>query len=405
MVEPDLRDRPMPAFIESLRAQFRIEPEIDRLLTHKMQRRAGPQGGQPYQMLTLQQLSDCLRAFLAQQLDAPFQIHDARWLAGGASKLQMRFTLHWRGPDGQPTVSDLVLRMEPAESLNASSRLREFQVLRALQGQVPVPLVYWVDDAGEHFPEPVLIYAFSRGVAKPTRTGGAGVTGLGSRFGARLRGLLSPPFVEHLARIHRFEPSPASLTAFVHPAVGSTEAAALQVDWTRRAWAEDRGAELPLMEVAANWLQRNLPVLDRASIVHGDYRAGNFLFDEDSGHITSILDWERTCIGDRHRDLAWSTTTVIGHLDDDGTTFLMCGLMPIAEFHDRYEQASGLAIDRGRLHFYEVLNRYQQLQTVLGTAYRVVRLSQSHQNIVIARLQKAAYLLAEDLRAALAEVV
>ena len=96
---------------------------------------------------------------------------------------------------------------------------------------------------------------------------------------------------------------------------------------------------------------------------------------------------------------------MIGHLDDDGKTFLMCGLMSIAEFYERYEQASGLVLDRTRLHFYEVLNRYQQLQTVLGTAYRVVRLSKSHQNIVIARLQKAAYLLAEDLRAALAEVV
>ena len=401
MAEPDLRDQPTPAFIAALRRQFRIEPEIDRLLTRKMQRRAGP----AYQMVTLEQLTGCLTSFLTRRLDASFEIRDARWLAGGASKLQMRFTLHWRGPDGSPTASDLVLRMEPSESLNASSRLREFQVLDALKGQVPVPAVYWVDNDGDHFPEPALVYAWAPGVAKPTRSGGAGVTGLGSRYGARLRGLLAPQFVEHLARIHRFEPSPATLSAFVHPAVGGTEAAALQVNWTRRAWAEDRGAELPLMEVAASWLQRNLPVLDRASIVHGDYRAGNFLFDEDSGQVTSILDWERTCIGDRHRDLAWSTTTVIGHLDDDGKTFLMCGLMPVAEFYRRYEDASGLRIDPAKLHFYEVLNRTQQLQTVLGTAYRVVRLSKSHQNIVIARLQKAAYLLAEDLRAALAEVV
>jgi aminoglycoside phosphotransferase (APT) family kinase protein len=83
----------------------------------------------------------------------------------------------------------------------------------------------------------------------------------------------------------------------------------------------------------------------------------------------------------------------------------MCGLMPLEEFYDRYQEASGLAIDRKRLHYYEVVNRYQQLQTVLGTAYRVVRLSKSHQNIVIARLQKAAYLLAEDLRQTLEGVI
>jgi predicted nucleic acid-binding protein len=61
-------------------------------------------------------------------------------------------------------------------------------------------------------------------------------------------------------------------------------------------------------------------------------------------------------------------------MDDDSKTFLMCGLTPIAEFYDRYQQASDLAIDKAKLHWYEVLNRYQQLQTVLGTAYRVVHL-------------------------------
>ena len=397
----DVRDRPTPEFIATLREQFRVEPEIDRLLTRKMERRSGP----PYRMVTIEQLTRGLQSLLETKLAAPFEIRDQRWLAGGASKLQMRFALHWTPPRGAPAVSDLVVRMEPTESLNPSSRLREFQVLDALHGTVPVPRVHWVDPDGEHFPEPALVYAFATGVAKPAHVGGAGVTGLGSRFGARLRALLGPQFVEHLARIHTFDLSKADLSSFVIPTPGTTEAAELQVQWTRRVWAEDRGAELPLMEVAANWLERNLPVLDRASIVHGDYRAGNFLFDEASGQFTTILDWERACIGDRHRDIAWSTTTVIGHLDDDGKTFLMCGLMPLEEFYDRYQEASGLAIDRKRLHYYEVVNRYQQLQTVLGTAYRVVRLSKSHQNIVIARLQKAAYLLAEDLRQALEGVV
>jgi aminoglycoside phosphotransferase (APT) family kinase protein len=399
--DADIRDQPTPEFIAALREQYRLEPEIDRLLTRKTERRAGP----PFRMVSLEQLTRGLQSLLRSKLAAPFEISAPRWLAGGASKLQMRFELHWTPPGAALTISDLVVRMEPAESLNPSSRLREFQVLDALQGHVPVPRVYWVDADGEHFPEPALVYAFAAGVAKPTQVGGAGVTGLGSRFGPRLRRLLSPQFVKHLARVHTFDLSMTDLSSFVVPPAGTTDAAQLQVQWTRRVWAEDRGAELPLMEVAANWLERNQPVLDVASIVHGDYRAGNFLFDEGSGEFTAILDWERACIGDRHRDIAWSTTTVIGHLDDDGKTFLMCGLMPLEEFYDRYQEASGLNIDRKRLHYYEVLNRYQQLQTVLGTAYRVVRLSKSHQNVVIARLQKAAYLLAEDLRQALEGVV
>ncbi len=397
----DIRDTPTPEFIASLRRRYPIEPEIDRLLTRKMERRSGP----PYTLVSLQLLSDSLSAMLKDVLRDPFEISDQCWLAGGASKLQMRFTLRWTDPAAGPTTSDLVVRMEPTESINASSRLREYELLRALAGVVPVPKMYWVDPDGKWFPEPALVYDFAHGVGKPTTIASGSVTGIGTNFGPRLRALLAPQFVNDLAKIHTFDHERAALDSFSRPAIGRTESAQLQINRTLRVWEEDRGEEFALMDVAANWLARNVPTLDRASVVHGDYRAGNFLFDEESGRVTAILDWERAYIGDRHRDLAWSTARVIGHMAEDGKTYLICGLMPIEEFHARYQEASGLAIDPVRLHFYEVLNRYQQVTTVLGTAWRVVHLSKSHQNIVVARLQTAAYLLAEELRSALAEVI
>ncbi len=398
---PEVRDKPTREFIESLRRRYPIEPEIDRLLTRKMERRGGPS----HRVASLATLSDSLLALLRDTLDDKFEVSDQCWLAGGASKLQMRFTLRWNQPSVGPTTSDLVVRMEPSESINASSRLREFELLRALHGTVPVPRVYWVDPDAKWFVEPALIYAYAHGVAKPTAAVAGGVSGIGTNFGPRLRKLLAPQFVEHLARIHTFEHEHSSLDSFSRPPIDSPESAQMQINRTLRVWEEDRGEEFALMDVAANWLARNVPLLDRASVIHGDYRAGNFLFDEVSGQVTAVLDWERAYIGDRHRDLAWSTARVIGHLAEDGKTYLICGLMPIEEFHDRYQQSSGLKIDPVKLQFYEVLNRYQQVTTVLGTAYRVVRLGKSHQNIVVARLQTAAYLLAEELRSALEEVL
>jgi aminoglycoside phosphotransferase (APT) family kinase protein len=397
----DIRDTPTPEFIAALRRRYPIEPEIDRLLTRKMERRSGPS----YSMVSLEVLSTSLVALLKDTLHDEFEVSDQCWLAGGASKLQMRFTLRWNDPAIGPTTSDLVVRMEPSESINASSRLREFELLGALQGVVPVPRVYWVDADAKWFPEPALIYAYAHGVAKPTSIVSGTVTGIGTNFGPRLRKLLAPQFVDTLAKIHTFDHERADLESFSRPAIGSTESAQSQINRTLRVWEEDRGEEFALMDVAANWLARNVPGLDRASVVHGDYRAGNFLFDEASGAFTAVLDWERAYIGDRHRDLAWSTARVIGHMAEDGKTYLICGLMPIEEFYDRYQTASGLTIDPVKLHFYEVLNRYQQVTTVLGTAYRVVRLGKSHQNIVVARLQTAAYLLAEELRSALEEVL
>ena len=117
---PDTRDAPTPEFIAALRRRYPIEPEIDRLLTRKMERRSGP----AHSMVSLAALSESLAALLTDTLHDKFEISDQCWLAGGASKLQMRFTLRWNEPSVGPTTSDLVVRMEPSESINASSRLR-----------------------------------------------------------------------------------------------------------------------------------------------------------------------------------------------------------------------------------------------------------------------------------------
>ena len=45
----------------------------------------------------------------------------------------------------------------------------------------------------------------------------------------------------------------------------------------------------------------------RSTLVHGDYRLGNFLVERDGGgaRLTGILDWEMVHLGDPLEDLAW----------------------------------------------------------------------------------------------------
>lgn len=391
------RDRPDARFIQAMRERYPTEREIDWAFTRRLQRRADG----PFQAPTLDEMVGYLHRLLREKVEGAYEVRDPGWLGGGGSKLQMRFTLDTEQPLKGHRSRVLVLRMEPAESLNPSSRLREAQIITALQGKVPVPEMYWVDREGHWFPEPALVYSFSSGVAKPTRFGNRRVTGLGINFGPDLRRKLGLQFVRHLATVHTLDPGQADLGSFDLPAPGSTEAARWQVHRALRCWEEDREQPMPLLEVARHWLQRNLPALDRASLVHGDYRSGNFLFDEASGEITAVLDWERCTIGDRHRDLAWATSEAIGHYDESGRHLLVCGLLPLAEFIAEYERASGLEVDPQRLHFYTVLSRYQQAATVLGTGYRVVRLRRSHQDILLARIEAASYVLLEELRQSL----
>lgn len=395
--EFDLRDAPPRSFIDSMRARFQTERETDELLVRKLEHRGGP----AYQRLSLEQLSDCLHGLLSHRIEGPFEVTDRTWFTGGVSKIQMGFTLAWNDPQRGPSRDRLVVRMDPSESLNTTSRKREFELLQLFEGIVPVPRVFWIDDDATWFPEPALIYAFVPGVTKPRQTETGKVSGLGTVFGARLRQLLAPQFMRHLAAIHTFDVSGRKFETMDVPEVGSTQGTRWQLDRALRVWEEDRGEDYPMMEVAANWLRRNQPTLDHVSVVHGDFRSGNFLFDEASGQIHAWLDWERGHLGDRHRDLAWMTQAAMGHYEDG--TYYVCGLVPMREFFELYEQTSGLKVDHDRLDYYRILNGFQILVSTIATNYRVARLGKSHQDILLARVRGLAPSVALDLSRMLKE--
>lgn len=394
---PDKRQPPAD-WIAALRQRFPTEREIDRILTRKMQRRAGP-GFKP---LALDTLVDGVRALLDAELSTPYELRDARWLSGGASKLQMAFTLEWQHPQDGLSCTAMVLRMEPSESIVETSRKREFQLIRAMEGVVPVPPVYWCDSEGEYLPYPALIYGFAPGVTKPSAAA-SGVSGLGTQLPAALRAQLAPQFVEHLAKIHTADFRDKGLDAFDIPAAGTTQCAEWGVNWWARVWEEDSDEDVPLMRLAEAWLRANLPVLDRAVIVHSDYRLGNFLFTEHDCRISAWLDWELGRIGDRHQDLAWTTSRAFGALAEDGKTFLTSGLMPEAAFLAAYEQATGYAVDARTMHWYKVYNAYMMATLSLATGYRAAAGGKTHQDVLVTWLIGIGPMLLEEMRSLIEE--
>jgi len=59
------------------------------------------------------------------------------------------------------------------------------------------------------------------------------------------------------------------------------------------------------MDKLIDWLPKNDPDDDQASIVHGDYRAGNIIFDNDGPDVVAVLDWELATIGHPLADLGY----------------------------------------------------------------------------------------------------
>ncbi|MGQ0697281.1 MAG: phosphotransferase family protein [Panacagrimonas sp.] len=387
------KDKPSREWIAATRKRFAVEREVDRALTAKLENRAGP----AYTKLPLEALVKGATSLIGSQLKTPFEITEAKWLAGGASKLQMGFNLTWDRPGVGRETTRMVLRTDLAESLHATSRLREYQMVNALKGHMPVPPAFWVDVKGEHLPYPGLVYGFVSGVTKPS-TAKSGVSGLGTWMPEDVRKQLSPQFVRDLAKLHTFDYTKAELSAFDIPKSGN-ENAHWAVNWWDRVWAEDAEEEVPLVALASSWLHKHAPAVEQLSVVHGDFRTGNYLFNEADGQITTWLDWELCRIGDRHQDLAWSTSHAFSTMAEDGKTVLISGLMPENEFIEAYEKASGLKVDRKSLHWYQVFNAYSMVAMTLGTSYRVARNGKSHQDILLAWLLGVGYMLLDEIRA------
>ncbi|MFE5699046.1 phosphotransferase family protein [Rhodococcus koreensis] len=389
----DSRDNPPREFIDEMRSRYPVDSELDRMLVRKLERRTSA----PYQRISLDNFVTCLDGLLRESIAGSYEISDARWLSGGASKMQMGFDLRWDDPDRGLVTDRLVVRMDPSESLNATSRRQEAEILGAVRGAVPVPRVFWLDADARWFPEPALVYEFVPGVTKPRTTGTGAVSGLGTVFGPALRETLGHQFIEHLAALHTLDVDRLGLESFDRPPPGTTRAAEWKLNQYRRVWEEDRGEDHPLMDVAAGWLKRNLPTVDRVSVVHGDFRSGNFLFDEETDTITAWLDWEYCHLGDRHRDLAWATDATFGHVNSETGEYLVCGLFTEQEFLQRYEKASGLVVDPRRLAYYKVSNTYQLIVATLATAYRVTRLGKTHQDVLLTWVKGMVPVLSQQL--------
>ena len=391
----DLKDHPTEAWIAELQQRYPLDHENDAVLVRKLRLRDSTK----YEPVSIERIHAGIDALLRAEGVQGRQVTNLSWLAGGASKLQAVFSL--TGAPGGGTER-CVVRIEPAASIVETSGLAEFQVLKALEGVLPAPKALWVDPQGQYFPYPGLIYSFAEGVTKPSDAS-SNVSGFGINFGPQRRAIIAPQFIEHLALLHRWDWQAAGMSAFEVP---SSPIQAVQ--WTlnkwARVWQEDCNEDIPLVRYTENWLRENIPVADRVSMVHGDYRVGNFLFTEHDNKISAWLDWELAHLGDRHEDLALIMLGALGHLAEDGRTVLVGGIASEADFCAQYEKASGLSVSQKSLRYYKIFNAYRVVVNLIASAYRVAAGAKTHHDIVITWIMGLGYSTLNDLHQLLEEV-
>ena len=63
---------------------------------------------------------------------------------------------------------------------------------------------------------------------------------------------------------------------------------------------------IPAMDKLIEWLPQNMPADDgKVSLIHGDYRMDNIIFETDGSRARALLDWELSTLGHPYADLAY----------------------------------------------------------------------------------------------------
>lgn len=335
-----------------------------------------------YTARTNEQIAEGLGRLLNAHGLSGHQISGLNRMAGGASKEQFVFTL----TDPATGVAErLVLRMDPREGIIETCRKRESQVLEAVKGVVPVPPLRFVDGDGRYMGQPAMITSFVGGITKQRGGEGGGPSGVGTSLGRQYVDRLAPQFIDNLVRIHAIDTATLDLPDFSFPAPGTREAALWQVNYWAMVWRFDRTDAVPLFAYTETWLRENAPVCDEPVLLHGDYRAGNFLFDEETGQITAWLDWELSHIGDIHEDISYNFELLFGVLDEQGN-YRVGDMFTTDEYVRRYEAASGRKIDPVKLHWYRVLNCFKLAVMNHASAVRAARDGTNHQDVLLSWL-------------------
>jgi len=190
-----------------------------------------------------------------------------------------------------------VLRKKPPGKLLPSAHAvdREYKVQKALYNtNVPVPKMYlYCDDQGIVGTEFYIMEYLEGRVFEDTTLPG---------HSPKDRAQIYNSMNETLAALHKVKPEDVGLENFGRP--GSYFLRQLK-RWSQQ-WELSKQQDIPEMPLLIDWLSNNIPKSDETTIVHGDYRLGNLIYDLNEPKVIAVLDWELSTLGHPLADLGYN---------------------------------------------------------------------------------------------------
>jgi aminoglycoside phosphotransferase (APT) family kinase protein len=282
-------------------------------------------------------LAERLAAYLSRVWAEPVSVEQLARIPGGASRETYRFVaVTPAGP------RSLILRRDPPGSLIETDRGIEYAAIASFHGRgvaAPAPVI--LEEAGAELERPFFIMSRIEG-------GHASSPFQPDPYGAHAAAM-GEDFFGTLGRIAAADPADL-------PIGQAAETPALDQCWRRELeyWAgvidTDEQHPQPIVRAAIRRLRANPPPpAQKISVVHGDYRSGNFLHD-DTGKMLAVLDWEMAHLGDPLEDLGWAMDPLWRHFEVER----VAGMVGKAEAIGIWERASGLKVDPAAFAWWEL---------------------------------------------------
>ena len=277
-----------------------------------------------------------LNAAVARHIGKPGVVHDLKRLTGGANKTTWSFDAEVGSGRGE-----FILQLSSAASTEVPNPLADITphitadedarlMIAAVNAGVPAPKVRAILETADglgpgYVTERVAGETLGTRLVKEDRFAGA-------------RAAMPEQCGKILAAIHRIDL--AKVPFLKRQDAGEMIAAHYKI-------IDFLGFRLPALEWGLKWAAENAPKSDRDTVVHGDFRTGNFIVGDEG--IRCLLDWEIAHSGDPMEDLGWVCVK----------TWRFGGPKPVGGFGTRedlfaaYEKASGVSVDPKRVRFWE----------------------------------------------------
>lgn len=228
-----------------------------------------------------------------------------------------------------------VLRKKPPGQLLSSAHQvdREYRVMKALDGHVPVPRMRALCDDPDVIGTAFYVMDFLEGRIFRDAT----LPGLEPAERAAIYEDLNAV----LAKLHQVGFEAVGLSDFGRPGNYFERQVAR---WTRQ-YRDAATDPIPAMDALIEKLPARIPADQSVSIAHGDYRLENVMYHPTEARIVAVLDWELCTIGHPLADIAYNAFLWRSHSPSwgslDGVDFAASGIPTEAEYVAAYCRRTG----------------------------------------------------------------